>query len=130
MTASLSSSSQPPSASIVEASPPTAIKDTRIIDFSPDAIRAAAESVGVRILRLPVGVRVKSVRFRPESNSLYLDYGVPGLERTVSEGEIAALLIAYCIDSKIPMPMKAKKQLRVTATSIAFGFVTIRRLAH
>lgn len=106
----------------------TAITDTRVIDFTPSAIRAAAESVGVTVLRLPAGTRVRAVALHPESKCISLDYGAGEAQRVVSEGELAALLIAYCIAAKIPMPMKAEKRLRVTATGIAFGFVTIRRL--
>lgn len=106
----------------------TAITDTRVIDFTPAAIRAAAESVGVPVLRLPPGTRIKSVAFHPETKCISLDYGVDLPHRVVSEGELAALLIAYCIAAKIPMPMKAEKRLRVTPAGIAFGFVTIRRL--
>ena len=105
-----------------------AITDTRVIDFTPAAIRAAVESVGITILRLPAGTRIRTVVFHPESKCISLECGSGGAQRVVSEGELAALLIAYCIAAKIPMPMKAEKRLRVTPTGIAFGFVTLRRL--
>lgn len=112
----------------LESSSPTAITDTRIIDFTLIAIRAAIEGVGVTILGLPVGLRVKTIGLRPQSRTVHLDYGTEGPQRTLVEGEIAAMLIAYCIAAQIPMPRKAEKRLRVTETSIAFGFVTTRRL--
>ncbi len=106
----------------------SAITDSRVIEFTPIALRAAAESVGVAILGLPSGAVVTSVGLRPPVNAVELGYGGVVPERLLCEGELAALLIAYCIAAKIPIPMKAEKRLRVTQTGIAFGFVSSRRL--
>ena len=110
---------------------PPALTDTRLIEFGPAAVRAAAESVGVTLLGLPAGRRVRAVGFDPPGNAVRLGYepaagSGPEAERLLPASGLAALLIAYCIAVRIPIARDADKKLTVTPSGVSLRFVTRR----
>jgi hypothetical protein len=101
--------------------------DKREIEFDAEALLAAvvtsqraAESFG-----LP-GFPPTGVRFHPRVGTVDFLYGTSGALRAVNlKAEmVGALLIAYCIRARIPMPKKAEKGVHVQAQSVTLAFKT------
>lgn len=104
-----------------------ALTDTRLIDFGPASIRVAAETVGVAVLGLPLWSPVGAVQMQPADDAVRLEYGCGDNVnwQIVAGGELAALLISYCIAAKVPLPNKAVKKLHVTDRIVSLEFVII-----
>jgi hypothetical protein len=101
--------------------------DRREIEFDAEALLAAvvtsqraAESFG-----LP-GFPPTGVRFHPKAGKVDFLYGSSQASRAVNlKAEmVGALLVAYCIRARIPMPRKAEKGVHVQAHSVTLSFKT------
>jgi hypothetical protein len=101
--------------------------DTREIEFDAEALLAAvvtsqraAESFG-----LP-GFPPNGARFHPKLGTVDFLYGSAEAPRAVGlKAEmVGALLIAYCIRARIPMPRKADKGVHIKANSVSLAFKT------
>jgi hypothetical protein len=80
----------------------------------------AAEGFG-----LPAMAPVE-VRFFPEDKAIDVIYGkgdTMGAAR-ISASSLGALLISYCVRSKIPIPKIADKSIRVEADCLVLEFMT------
>jgi hypothetical protein len=101
--------------------------DQREIEFDAEALlsavvtsQRAAESFG-----LP-GFPPNGVRFHPKLGTVDFLYGSSNESRAVGlKAEmVGALLVAYCIRARIPMPKKAEKGVHVKTHSVALAFKT------
>ena len=101
------------------------ILDKREIEFDADALvyclsvsPRAAEGFG-----LPP-MQPSEVRFYPEGSVVDVIYSKrDGLGAVrISAASLGALLIAYCIRAKFPMPRAADKSIRVEADCIVLAF--------
>ena len=108
------------SAAAAEPRAAVALSDRRLLDFWPAALRAVIESQGPTLLGLPPNITVTGVSLRPADNSL--DVELEGKTVRVAEGQLAGMLISYCIGARIPIPVRAAKTMRVLPTHVALAF--------
>ncbi len=104
------------------------VTDKREIMFNADALvyclgvsPRAAEGFG-----LPA-MPPTTVRFLPDQNMVDVIYGNKDAmgEARIAANSLGALLISYCIRSKIPIPRVAEKRVRVEADGIVLELITV-----
>jgi len=100
------------------------ICETRRIEFQAAAIATAIESAGPTMLALPLGVALTGLAILPEIGAVKIIYGASGTTRLITLPELAALLIAYCIDVRIPIPKHARKDLTLRAELASLVFTS------
>ena len=102
---------------------PPGVWEYRLIFFrESELVRAIGAFARLRKKPLPVG-QITRLVLDPEAVtlSIHLEKDNGGMvERTYGANEIAAALIAYCKDARIPLPRKAVKELRVISNRPAF----------
>jgi hypothetical protein len=101
------------------------IIERREIEFDAEAVLMAVVSSpqAASAFGLP-GLVPNSVRFYPKDRELAVLYGASNAPRAVRLGAAAlgALLVSYCIRSRLPMPRRAAKGIRVDLASITLTF--------
>jgi len=105
--------------------PDAAMVDHRIIAFRPSVLRAAIEATGLGRLGIPPGTMI-SAEPVPEEAAIRIRYGTTAeiTERMVTAQEIGAILIAYCVGARIPLPMRATKVVSVVRGGVMLDFLT------
>jgi len=93
------------------------MRELRCITFNKDeAITAVVERRHTQRHALPAGM-IKGLSFNNDSkNNSVLhteDYDGKRTDVDISEAEMAASLVCYCLGRKIPMPQKSNKRLEV-----------------
>jgi hypothetical protein len=101
------------------------VLDRREIEFDPEALIAAV-SVSLRSAQafgLPA-MRPTGVRCYPRDGQVDFLYGSKGAPQAVriDAEPLGALLVAYCIRARIPMPRHADKGVRIEANSVILAF--------
>ncbi|MBI3505358.1 MAG: hypothetical protein HY059_10990 [Proteobacteria bacterium] len=102
---------------------PPGVWEYRLIFFrESELVRAIGGFARLRKKPLPVG-QITRLVLDPEAItlSIHLEKDNGGMvARTYNANEVAAALIAYCKDARIPLPRKASKELRVISNRPAF----------
>ncbi len=102
---------------------PPALVDTRTIEFGHKTIIAALEGVGVKLLNLPAGMPITHLVFDVKAgafNAVYRD----GAMQSVDGNRLAAIMIAYCIAARLPIPRAANKSVKITEHGLILRFIT------
>jgi hypothetical protein len=102
---------------------PPGVWEYRLIFFrESELVRAIGAFARLRKKPLPVGQITRLVLDADEITlSLHLEKDNGGtISRKFSSNEVAAALIAYCKDARIPLPRNASKELRVISNRPAF----------
>ncbi|MBL8808477.1 MAG: hypothetical protein JNN22_16650, partial [Rhodospirillales bacterium] len=102
---------------------PAGIWEYRLIFFrESELVRAIGAFARLRKKPLPVGQITRLVLDSEELTlAVHLEKDDGGkVQRKFSGPEVAAALIAYCKDARIPLPRKAAKEMRVIANRPAF----------
>jgi len=102
---------------------PPGVWEYRLIFFrESELVRAIGAFARMRKKPLPVGQITRLVLDADEITlSLHLEKDDGGIvARKFTANEVAAALIAYCKDARIPLPRKAVKELRVISNRPAF----------
>jgi hypothetical protein len=104
-----------------------ALVDRREIEFDGDSI-AFAVTVALQAaegLGLPP-VKPAEIRFVPKESAVHLVYGKGPAARyiTLPAEALGSLLISYCVRSRLPLPRKAAKSIRVERASCILAFRT------
>jgi hypothetical protein len=103
------------------------VVDRREIEFDGGALvyclsvsPRAAEGFGL------LGMPPRDVRFHPRDGMIDVLYGTPKAEDLVriTAESLGALLVSYCVRSRIPMPRIADKHVRVESTCVVLAFRT------
>ena len=102
---------------------PPALVDTRIIEFGHKTIILALETIGTKLLKLPLGRRVAKLELDSETNSFRVIYDGGAIE-TVDDAQLATIMIAYCIAARLPISRTANKAVNVTERGITLRFTT------
>jgi hypothetical protein len=97
-----------------------------VIAFRPIALRAAIEFAGAARLGIPPG-SVSGALPMPGQQAVRIRYGngATAGERMVQAPEMAAILIAYCLGARVPLPRIAAKTVLVTGDGVTLEFLTI-----
>jgi hypothetical protein len=102
---------------------PAGIWEYRLIFFrESELVRAMGAFARLRKKPLPVG-QITRLVLDPEALTLavHLEKDDGGkVQRKFTASEVAAALIAFCKDARIPLPRKAAKEMRVIANRPAF----------
>jgi hypothetical protein len=102
-----------------------AVVDRREIEFDiPALVRVIASSLrAAQGFGLP-GVPPTGVRCRPSEGELEILYGAGRTTQAVriAAEAVGALLVAYCIRSRIPMPRQADKAIRIESHCVVLAF--------
>lgn len=109
-------------------------KEYRQIVFQPrEVVRAIVDYRRWRKDPLPEG---KFTRFEMRADPLHADLGVTpeGAEAertfTIQQDEIASALILFCINSKIPIPAKSKKDVKYVGDQLALTIAIDEQELH
>lgn len=104
--------------------PNAALIDRRVIAFRVPSLIAAMEQVGPS-LGLITGQAVTDAATLPAEQAVLfqLGHGPAAERRRVGGAELAALLIAYCLGAKIPLPSRATKSISVTGNGVLLDLV-------
>ncbi len=101
------------------------IVDRRELEFDADALLlvAVSSSQAIASFGLPA-MQPVAIRFYPLESEIGLAYGTAAAPRVIrlSAVKVGALLVSYCIRSKIPMPRKATKGVRVEGDRVFLEF--------
>jgi hypothetical protein len=109
-------------ASALRRTQPIAIKDRREIEFDAEALVVAiivcthAAEPSVQSALRPTGVR-----FYQQQGEIDVLYGTNPATRLTAE-RLGALLISYCVRTRIPIPRQAEKSVRIEADSVILSF--------
>jgi hypothetical protein len=107
---------------------PITITDTREIEFTAEAlvIVMAGSARSAQGFGLP-GARPTGVRLDPDLGNVDVLYGVGPAQQAVqlAAEPLGALLVSYCIRTRIPMPRRADKGIRIKAKCV---ILTVRTL--
>ena len=106
------------------ADPAAVCVDRRIIAFGPAMIHAAVEACARERMDLPPHGLAEAVPL-PAEQAVRLRFGggSEAVDRVVDAGEMAALLIAFCIGARIPLPRRASKTVTVTSAGVVLDFL-------
>lgn len=104
------------------------IMDRREIEFDLDSLVSviAASTRAAQGFGLPA-MPPTAVRCRPRDGQVDVLYGDAKAPRSVNldAESLGALLVAYCIRARIPMPRHCDKGVRVEAESVILAFRTV-----
>ncbi len=104
------------------------MKEFRCIIFNEhEAITALVDRRRQQKVPLPYGT-ISGLTFSPQDGSfanlnIQDDYGTK-IPVTISEADMAASLVKYCLERKIPMPMSAKKSIEVIKGEVTLLMTT------
>ena len=101
------------------------ILDRREIEFDPRSVVKAIATSPKAAARFGLpGMSPTGVRFRPSEGSVDVVYGTANTARAVSISAeaLGAILVSYCIRTRIPMPKTADKGIRIEANSVILAF--------
>jgi hypothetical protein len=101
-----------------------ALVDTRIIEFGHSTIILALESIGARLLKLPLGRRIAKLELDCKTTSFKVIYAGGAIE-TVDDAQLATIMIAYCIAARLPIPRTANKAVNVTERGVTMRFTSV-----
>ncbi len=101
------------------------ISDRRELAFDAAAIAAivASSQHAAQSLGLPRGPP-RSVRFAPLSGQVALFYGANAEAVPIASGALGALLVAYCLRSRIRIPRLLDRSVRVDQEAAVLIFST------
>ncbi len=103
---------------------PPALVDTRIMEFGHKTIMAALQGVGVKLLNLPACVPITRLEFDASAGAFTAIYS-DGATHSVDGNRLAAIMIAYCIAARLPVPRSANKSVKTTEHGVTVRFTTI-----
>ncbi len=105
--------------------PDAALMDRRILAFRPPCLVAAMEGVGRAWLSLPEASILQAEPVPAEQLVQFHFSGLKGVESCSLGGqELGAMLIAYCIGARVPLPARAaSKTVSVTHWGVVLDFV-------
>jgi hypothetical protein len=102
---------------------PEGMSEYRLIFFrESEMVRAIGAFVRMQKKPLPIGTIARMVFDEADcSMTLHLEPDTGGkVERSFTQSEVAAALIGYCKDVRIPLPRSGTKELRVISNRPAF----------
>jgi hypothetical protein len=101
------------------------LNDRRQISFTPEALAAAitASPTAAASLGLPP-LKPQCVRLVANTGTVEVVFQTSGGARSVSISllQLAALLLAFCLRAKIPLPRKARKSARIEGNTVVLDF--------
>jgi hypothetical protein len=101
------------------------ITDMRVIEFDEKALIAviAGSSRRAEGIGLPA-LRPSRIGFSPDDHRIRVEYQTRPVISVPAE-RFGALLVAYCVRARIPIPRGANKELRIEANSVSLVFNTV-----
>jgi hypothetical protein len=104
------------------------IRERREIEFDANAIvtAIAVSSKAAQSFGLP-GTPPIEVRFRPHDGEIDVVFGTTNAPMSIpiASEQLGALLLSYCIRTRIPMPKVTNKGIRIEAHCAVLAFKTV-----
>jgi hypothetical protein len=113
-----------PQGAVITVDPEAVLVDRRVLAFRPASLIAAVEGPGRARLDLPKPA-IQRAELIPAEQIVRFHFGEPPDVQCRSFGcqELGALLIAYCIGVRVPLPARAAKAVTITSWGVVLDFV-------